>query len=129
MLISNLILTFFTKSIPQNESDNRALLELMPIYAIISMIILAPLSEELTFRGSFKKITQNKYLFLIITSFLFGFMHVVFNGDYLNFIPYAALGFFLGKVYYETDNIFVSTLIHSFHNLLCILLIFIGGAL
>lgn len=129
MMLSSIILSFVTEGLPQNEEGNRALLKTLPIYSFISMVITAPLSEEIAFRGSFKNFTNNKTLYLIVTSFLFGFIHVAFSGDYINILPYAALGFFLSKAYYETDNILVSTIIHSFHNFLCILLIIFGGAI
>lgn len=129
MMLSSIILSFVTEGLPQNEEGNRALLKTLPIYSFISMVITAPLSEEIAFRGSLKNFTNNKTLYLIVTSFLFGFIHVAFSGDYINILPYAALGFFLSKAYYETDNILVSTIIHSFHNFLCILLIIFGGAI
>ena len=128
MITASLIISLFGSGISQNEVDNRALLEVMPIYSFVSMVILAPISEEISFRGSFKNVGDNKFIFLIITSFLFGLIHVVFNGDFINMLPYAALGFFLGKLYYETDNLLMSIFVHGFHNLLCILII-LGGSL
>lgn len=129
MIIASNILSLFTSPISQNEALNREALQKLPIYSALAMVIIAPLTEEITFRGSFKKGYPNKKVFLLLTSFLFGFMHVIFNGDFLNFLPYSALGYFLGKIYYETDNILLSILTHSFHNFLCILILFLGSAI
>lgn len=129
MSISTNILSLFNNgALPQNEEANRKLLKLLPIYTIISSAIFAPISEELAFRGCFKDTFKNKYIYLIFTAFIFGFLHVAFSGDYINIIPYAALGYFLGLTYYETDNILLTILMHSFHNTLCLLLI-LGGSL
>lgn len=129
MIISNNIINLLLNEIPINESLNRQVISNFPIYAIISMVLIIPLSEEITFRGSFKNGFNNKQLYLLITSLIFGLIHVIFNGDYIYIIPYSCLGYFLGKIYYETDNIYMSYIAHSFHNFLCILLIVFGGAI
>lgn len=129
MVITTNILSLFTNgALPLNEEANRELIKIMPLYMIISTTIVAPISEELAFRGSFKDVFNNKIAYSIFTAFIFGFFHVVFMGDYINIIPYAAFGFFLGFTYYETDNILVTMSIHSFHNLFCLLVI-LGGTL
>ncbi|MDE6284320.1 MAG: CPBP family intramembrane metalloprotease, partial [Bacilli bacterium] len=91
MYMSNILLSLFTHGIPENEAANREILARLPIYSIISMIIIAPLCEETVFRGSFKNTSQNKTIYLLITSFLFGFVHVMVARDYINIIPYASL--------------------------------------
>ncbi|MEG1648076.1 MAG: type II CAAX endopeptidase family protein [Bacilli bacterium] len=127
MILSNNIIILILKSTAINESLNREIITKLPIYATISILFLGPISEELTFRASFKKLFTNEFLFSIVTAVIFGLIHVLFNGDLLFAVPYAALGFFFAKAYYQTNNILVSITMHSFHNLLCLLLIFIGG--
>ena len=126
MILSNFIINTFTHTLPINEAQNRIVVNKYPIYSLISMVMVAPLLEEITFRLSFKNVFKDKNLFLLISTFIFGFIHVFFNGDYINIIPYMALGYFLGKIYYETDNLFYSYLVHAAHNLICIIMIFIG---
>ena len=121
MMICSTILVFITKNIPKNEVNNREIIKLLPIYSIINVGILGPICEEITFRGSFKDLIKSKKIYLIMTTFIFGLMHVIFSFDLYNIFPYMALGFFLGLVYYETDNIWCSTFIHIFHNFLYIL--------
>lgn len=127
MVISNLIITTFVKNIATNEALNRELLLDYPISNIISMIFLAPLIEEITFRASFKNAFQKWYIFALVTALIFGFMHIAKFTllELLFIIPYGALGFFFAKAFYETDNIYTSYLAHMLHNALCVVLIFI----
>ena len=127
MILSNNIIQLFTKSLPLNEIENRKIIKELPLYSIISMIIIVPLIEEIVFRGSFKNTFKNKNTFLFVTAFIFGLFHVLFMGDFIYIIPYSVFGYFLSKIYYETNNIFYSYLAHAIHNTICLLLIFLGG--
>ena len=129
MIITNTIISSITKNIAINEQGNRTLLNSLPLYSIISTIFLAPISEEITFRASIREIFKEKNLYCIASALLFGFAHVMFNGDYLFIIPYASLAFFIAKAYYETDNILVNMLMHSLHNTFCLIIIFLGGTI
>ena len=53
MYFSNIIILLINKDLATNEAFNRALIEKMPIYAILVMVIIAPITEELIFRLSF----------------------------------------------------------------------------
>lgn len=127
MIITNTIISSITKSIAINEQGNRTLLNSLPLYSIISTVFLAPISEELAFRASIKDIFKDKTMFCLVSAFLFGFAHVMFNGDYIYLIPYASLAFFFAKAYYETDNILVNMFMHSFHNAFCLIMLALGG--
>lgn len=125
MMISNIIITMFVKDIAANESANRNLLIEYPVSSLISMIIIGPILEEITFRASFKDAFKKWWTFSLVTGLIFGFAHIA---DYtllelLFIIPYGALGFFFAKAFYETDNIYTSLIAHMTHNALCILLI------
>ena len=97
----------------------------MPITNMITMIIIGPLLEEITFRASFKNAFSKWYPFALTTGFLFGLAHIAEYTllEFLFIIPYGALGFFFAKAFYETDNIYTSYIAHFFHNFLCIILI------
>jgi len=125
MMISNIIITMFTKDIAANESANRELLTKYAISNIISMIIIGPLLEELTFRASFKKAFTKWYTFATITAIIFGFFHIAeFNLlEFLFIIPYGALGFFFAKAFFETNNIYTSYIAHMIHNAVCVFMI------
>lgn len=125
MFISNIFISFIVGDIAANESANRELLNNLPITNMITMIIIGPLIEEITFRISFKKAFTKWYTFAIVTGLLFGLAHIAEYTllELLFIIPYGALGFFFAKAIYETDNIYTGYIAHLFHNALCILLI------
>ena len=132
MFIANMMISNFVgSSVSVNENINRNLISLYPISSVVSMVILGPLVEELTFRAGFKKAFSKWYTFSIVTGLIFATAHVqtVFvTKDWLELLyllPYSTLGFFFGKAFYETDNIYTSTLAHMFHNGLCVLILII----
>lgn len=121
MYISNAILIFgFDGGIAGNEESIRNLLGVYPIYIYISAVIFAPSIEELVFRGAIKNIIPNKILFIIISGFIFGGLHIIGNVsnfiDFLYIIPYSSLGVAFAYIYSKTDNIFVTMLLHTMHN-------------
>lgn len=125
MFVSNILISFIVSDIAANEAANRELLNNFPITSMITMILIGPLIEEITFRASFKKAFSKWYTFSLVTGLLFGLAHIAeFNLlEFLFIIPYGALGFFFAKAFYETDNIYTSFIAHMFHNTLCILMI------
>jgi len=135
MIVLNIIIVSIQGSAANNEELNREMLMAAPIFTAISTIIFAPIIEELAFRKSFKKLFANKYFFALFTGFLFGLAHVS-SVDFSNFletwtellyiISYGSIGFVLGCLYYETDNIFTSILAHVFHNAFTIIILFIA---
>ena len=129
MYISNTIINSFTHTIAENEVVNRESLNNDLVNSLSSMIVIAPLCEEIMFRGSFKNSLKNKYIFCLFTAFLFGLTHVIFSDDIIYIIPYALFGYYLAKLYYETDNIYNSIIMHMWHNLVCIIIILLGAVL
>lgn len=127
MAISNSLITYFTGSeTSANESAVRELIKKLPIYMFFSSAVYAPICEELIFRKSFKKIFCFKWLFIIMSGFIFGGVHVLsgFSGwsDLLYLIPYCAPGFVLAYAYQKTGNIMVSMSIHFVHNFILVVL-------
>ncbi len=127
MMATNILIMSFVKDIAVNESLNRELLNNYPISNIISMIILGPMIEEITFRLSFKKAFSKWYTFALTTALLFGLAHIAEFEllELLFIIPYASLGFFFAKAMYETDNYYTSLLMHMTHNAMCVILLLI----
>lgn len=126
MMISNILISMIIGDIASNESANRELLTNYPISNIISMILIGPLLEEITFRASFKNAFTKWYTFALFTALIFGLAHLTTNTsliEILYLIPYGGLGFFFAKAFYETDNIYTSYLIHAVHNAICVFLI------
>jgi len=139
MMASNMIITlFFSGANANNEEAVRNMIDQVPLYMIFSVSIYAPFVEELIFRHSIKdcvlcygdnKITE--YLYIFISGFIFALLHVLGQTgsylDYLYIIPYLSLGIAFSSLYYKTDNIFSTIMMHSLHNTATVILYFIAG--
>lgn len=127
MILFNMFLSFIVGGIAQNESTNRDIISNNSIYAIVTMIILTPICEEIIFRLSPSKMIDNKYLYIIFSGVMFGFVHVIgaTGLQSLYILPYASLGLAFASIYDKNKNILCSILMHSIHNMICILLIFL----
>lgn len=132
MIISNIIIiTLNGGSIANNENANREILNLYPIYAVLSVALLGPIVEEIVFRGGFKKCFKNIIVYSLFTGIIFGSAHV-FNSitsywDLLFIVPYSLLGIAFGYACFKTNNIFTSISLHVFHNCLSLLIIILGS--
>lgn len=129
MIITNNIISIITGGMATNEETNRMILANYPISSIISMVITAPIIEELITRKTFKDVFKNQYVYILFSGLLFGSLHLLTAKtltELLYVIPYASLGCAFAKMYYDTDNIWTSICFHSLHNLIAIIIIFIG---
>ncbi len=82
----------------------------------ISIIIIAPIFEELFFRKFLFTELQKKYslnLSVLISSICFALVHLP---NYRNLIPIFILGILSCIIYYRTKNIFYSIILHFFSN-------------
>jgi len=104
---------------PTNEIIIRENIQTYQIYSIATYCLLAPMIEEIVFRLSFNVI-KNKSLYLIISTTIFAFLHIISSLDsmvkLLYLIPYFILGLSFGLAYHKTQNIFTSITIHILHN-------------
>lgn len=125
MIVTNIIISYYVGNIAGNETANRTVINTHFIYAILSMIIISPIIEEILFRLSIRKFIDNKYLYFIFSSIIFGYVHVIGSVglDVLYIIPYTSLGLAFSYIHYKHDNILCSTLMHIIHNLICIIII------
>lgn len=102
------------------DSSNQEVIKNLPIYiSAFLAIIVAPLTEELMFRGFIKKFIKNDILFVIISSLIFGGLHIT-SADSLQqvlyIIPYSILGFAFSLNYVKTKNIVSNIFLHSAWN-------------
>lgn len=121
MVISNYIIGILMNGqLAANEESVRSLIDIYPMYMAFQLIIYAPLTEELIFRKSIRNITNNKYLYILISGLVFGGLHTISSIstllDLIYLIPYCALGFIFAALYTKTDNIFSTITAHAFHN-------------
>ena len=120
-LVCNLFIMSFVTAIPTNQ----AIINTWPIYiTALVAIFVAPFTEELMFRGFIKKFIKNDVLFVIISSFVFGGLHVT-TADSLQqvlfIIPYSILGFAFSFNYVKTKNIASNIFLHSAWNSLAVI--------
>ena len=114
-----------------NTSSNQEALNVMfkkvPLFTLILSTLYAPFVEENIFRLSLSKLFNNKTLFIIVSGFLFGALHIVdkFTSfyDLLYIFQYSTLGICLAKAYKDSNNIFVSISMHFIQNFIADILI------
>lgn len=142
MVFSNLIIAlFFSGAAANNEEAVRSMIGQAPLYMIFSVSIYAPFVEELIFRHSIKdfvlcypKNKFTKFIYIFLSGFIFATLHVLGQTssylDYLYIVPYLSLGIAFASLYYKTDNIFSSIMMHALHNTFTIVLYFaVGGVI
>lgn len=88
-----------------------------PIGAFISMVILAPIWEEIVFRLAGKNLFKNPILFVIITACLFAFIHTV-NFSIVDNLFYLLSGVVYGVAYLIFKDIRILMIAHFFWNLI-----------
>ena len=122
-IIINIVMNFGQAA---NEQAVQQMISALPWLMFINAGIIAPCTEELIFRKSFRKAFPNKWLFVLISALVFGSLHVVTSMtspiELLYIIPYGALGGAFAYMYQKTDTIFTSIAMHMFHNSALILL-------
>ncbi|MGL5295429.1 MAG: lysostaphin resistance A-like protein [Culicoidibacterales bacterium] len=107
-----------------NQTGVEAILSTSPLLSVITVVFLAPFVEEIVFR--YLLIRGLKRFVPIgvaatISIVLFALIHVLEAGDFINIIPYLALGAGLTIAYVRTDNIMVAIAIHFIQNFIAIL--------
>ena len=127
MIISNTLLNvLFKVGQSNNEEAVQSMITALPWMAFITSGILAPVTEEIVFRKSIKKIFNNKLLYILVSGFLFGLAHVFSSAssltDWLFIVPYGSLGVAFAASYYDTDSIFTPIFFHMMHNMILVLL-------
>lgn len=121
MMFSNLIILLITSGdIANNEEIIRQNFNENPLYIFIAAVLLAPIIEELVFRQAFRNIFTNNWLFIILSGFIFGSLHVFTSyqtpTDLLYLIPYCTPGAIFAYTLVKSKNIFVPMGLHFIHN-------------
>lgn len=127
MMLSNYIiliimnLTGNNTMLPENEQIIRSNFQIAPLYMYLTSVVIAPAMEELVFRRGIRNIIKNDVLFIIVSGFVFGGLHVLLSGtanplELLYIIPYSVPGFIFAYILTKTDNVLVDVGLHTFHN-------------
>lgn len=125
----SLVVQFFLPDDPSvNQQIATDLTLSQPLFSFFAVVIFAPLTEELIFRGMlarylFPKQDNSKQIliFLLISSVLFALIH--FPGDVQQFLVYTSLGFSLGLAYISRKGLVYSISLHALNNLVSFLMI------
>ena len=109
-------------NIPNNQE---ALLSLPLFVTAFLAIVIGPLTEELMFRGFIRKFIKNDILFIILSSLIFGGLHVLSADSVLQLlyiIPYSVLGLAFSLNYVKTKNIASNIFLHCSWNTIALIL-------
>lgn len=113
-----------------NQTSIQSSLKTMPIFTIVYGMLVAPVLEEIIFRGYiFKKwFPHHDYWALAVSSILFALLHMGTTPG--SFIVYGGMGVVFGLAYlYNGKNIKYSIALHLFNNffaLLAMLMLLLG---
>lgn len=125
IIISYFICTFAVMLFVGENSENQLLLNSLPLYiSAFLAIIVAPLTEELMFRSFIRKFIKNDVLFVLISSIIFGVLHITVASSWqqvLYILPYSILGFAFSLNYLKTKNIASNILLHSAWNSIAVI--------
>lgn len=103
-----------------NTSSNIESVAISPL-ALVSIVILAPLVEELVFRYAVINILSrksNKIGCILISSLFFSIMHF----DFPFVFGYFLIGLVLAAIYVHTNRLLVSFVVHASMNLIVVML-------
>ena len=128
-----LVMLFLGFDVVEDSANQQAvvsMIEITPLLMVFQAVIIAPLLEELLFRGLiFRSLTHiNINLAHFVAAFLFGFLHVyqeVLAGDLMQMayiFPYMFMGYAFGYIYQRTGTIFASIGLHFLSNSIAVLL-------
>ena len=124
----SLVVQFFLPNDPSvNQQIAIDLTLSQPLFSFFAVVIFAPLTEELIFRGMLarylfpKQDKSKQVLFLLVSSLLFALIH--FPGDVQQFFVYFSLGFSLGLAYISRKGLVYSISLHALNNLVGFLMI------
>lgn len=106
-----------------SEATNQNLIKEIPLWiTAILAVIIAPISEEILFRGFIRRIFKNDLVYIAISGIVFGIIHCMYAEEnwlmYLFVLPYAVMGAGFAKLYAKTNNIVANILLHFIWNLL-----------
>ncbi|MDO4458985.1 MAG: type II CAAX endopeptidase family protein [Clostridia bacterium] len=107
----------FGFTVSESSSPSANTLEQI-LLSVIGVAVIPPIMEEFAFRGVILGTLRRfgDWFAIILSSLIFGFMHMSVTG-----IPFAIIsGFVLGYVYVITGNIWVNIGIHALNNLISV---------
>lgn len=128
---NSIVKLFVDRATSVNQQQVESLTKNIPALMFIVTGFLAPIGEELIFRGVvFTGLRKcNRTLAYVVSAFLFGFIHVMSSvfagniGEMVQMIPYVCSGLVFAYIYESTDNIWASILTHMTNNIFAMLVL------
>ena len=118
--------------LPNDPSVNQQMAEELthnqPLFSFFMVVVFAPLTEELTFRGMLARFVfpqqdnlKQTALFLLVSTVIFALVH--FPTSPQQFLVYSALGFSMGLAYINKGGLAYSMGLHALNNLISFVMI------
>lgn len=124
-VLINLVTMPFMKSSNENVDTLQLVANNSMVLLIFFTIFVAPILEEIVFRGIFMNwfFTNSPFLSILISGVIFGYVHAPFSAstDWVYALSKILLGVVLAGVYYRTKNIKADITVHFLNNFLAIL--------
>lgn len=95
-----------------------------PIQLGLSAVVIAPIVEELFFRGVLRDVMKKCYpvLYVIASGFVFGMVHTQINAiNWVSFLTTGVFGLILGTLAWKTNNTFYTMLTHGLYNCIIVM--------
>lgn len=115
----------------ENNQMLTSLFDTSVLYLLFKTLIFATVAEELVFREAISETVTNKVLLVVISSFIYALMNVIYgdlNGQFLwlDVLQYFLFYMILSIAYVKHDNnIFVPISIKFFYNLFQLILLIV----
>ena len=124
-----IVAQFFLPNDPSvNQQTAEQLTHNQPLFAFFMIVVFAPLTEELTFRGMLARYVfpqqdniKQTALFLLVSTVLFALAH--FPTSPQQFLVYSALGLSMGLAYINKGGLAYSMGLHALNNLISFVMI------
>lgn len=117
----SLLQPYFTSVFQDYSEVIKSITAVNPILLILMIGFVAPITEELIFRGVVFHLANRQVGFLganLLQAVLFG----IYHGNLVQGIYAALLGFILGAICYKFKSLFAAIILHIFINLSSLLL-------
>ena len=132
LLLSDVIRPhLFSSSMSENQSTLVSIIsDNTPIYSLIAYLlmlsVLVPILEEIFCRFNFRKSFKSTIMFIAITSLIFGALHIPnwsLSGElFYDLFVYSFMGVCLAYIYYKTDSICSSMIMHMLNNAISVIM-------
>ena len=93
---------------------------------VVLAVVLAPLVEELIFRGCVYRFLKSKAS-LLPAQILSGAVFAMLHANLLSFVPLLLVGVLLARIYEKSGNLWVAIWFHAFFNAFSLSILFITG--